>query len=40
VGWVLWRLGRFQDQVRFDPGTDSLRIEVSKDQAVRLEEPF
>jgi hypothetical protein len=40
VGWVLRRLGRLQYLTRFDPGTDSYRIEVSRDHAVRLEEPF
>ena len=40
VGWVLRRLGRLQYLTRFDPGTDSYRIEVSRDHVVRLEEPF
>jgi len=40
VGWVLRRLGRLQYVTRFDPGAASYRIEVPKDHAVRLEEPF
>lgn len=40
VGWALRRLGRLQYLTRFDPGTDSYRIEVSRDHVVRLEEPF
>ena len=40
VGWVLRRLGRLQYLTRFDPGTDSYRIEVPRDHVVRLEEPF
>jgi hypothetical protein len=40
LGWVLRRLGRLQYLTQFDPGTDSYRIEVSRDHAVRLEEPF
>jgi hypothetical protein len=40
VGWVLRRLGRLEYLTRFDPGTGSYRIEVSRDHAVRLEEPF
>lgn len=40
VGWALRRLGRLQYLTRFEPGTDSYRIEVSRDHVVRLEEPF
>jgi hypothetical protein len=40
VGWVLRRLGRLQYLTRFDPRTDSYRIEVPRDHVVRLEEPF
>jgi len=40
VGWLLRRLGRLQYVDRFDPSADSYRIEVPKDHAVRLEEPF
>jgi hypothetical protein len=40
VGWALRRLGRLQYLTRFEPGTDSYRIEVPRDHVVRLEEPF
>ena len=40
VGWVLRRLGRLQYFTRYDSGAASYRIEVPKDHAVRLEEPF
>ena len=40
VGWALRRLGRLQYLTRFDPGTDSYRIEVPRDHVVRLEETF
>jgi hypothetical protein len=40
VGWLLRRLGRLQYLSRFDPSAASYRIEVPRDHAVRLEEPF
>jgi hypothetical protein len=40
AGWALRRLGRLQYLTRFEPGTDSYRIEVSRDHVVRLEDPF
>ena len=40
VGWLLRRLGRLQYVDRFDPSAASYRIEVPRDRAVRLEEPF
>lgn len=40
VGWVLRRFGRLQYVTRFEPGAGSYRVEVPRDHAVRLEEPF
>jgi hypothetical protein len=40
LGWVLRRLGRLQYFTRFEPGAASYRIERSRDDTVRLEEPF
>jgi Saxitoxin biosynthesis operon protein SxtJ len=40
LGWMLRRLGRLQYETRFEPGAASYRVEVPRDHAVRLEEPF
>jgi hypothetical protein len=40
LGWVLRSLGRLQYRTGFDPGTTTYRVDLRRDQATRLEEPF
>jgi hypothetical protein len=40
LGWVLRSLGRLQYRTGFDPGTATYRVDLRRDQATRLEEPF
>ena len=40
LGWVLRSRDRLQYRTGFDPGTATYRVDLRRDQATRLEEPF
>ena len=40
LGWVLRSLGRLQYRTGFDPGAATYRVDLRRERATRLEEPF